>query len=148
VVPIFLPPLRERKDDLRSLVEHFIGQFNKEMGKKVGGVSPQAMEMLLSYDYPGNIRELENMIEHALVLCDGNVILPEHLQKDLQHPPGALVERVIERANPLDEIERELILRLLIQTNWNYTKTAERLRVSRTTLWRKLRKHRIETFQK
>jgi transcriptional regulator with PAS, ATPase and Fis domain len=148
VFPIFLPPLRERKDDLRSLVEHFIGQFNKEMGKKVSGVSPQAMEMLLSYDYPGNIRELENMIEHALVLCDGNVILPEHLQKDLQHPPGALVERVIERANPLDEIERELILRLLVQTDWNYTKTAERLRVSRTTLWRKLRKHRIETFQK
>jgi transcriptional regulator with PAS, ATPase and Fis domain len=144
VVPIFLPPLRERKDDIPLLVDHFIGQFNREMGKKVVGVAPEAMRMLLAYDYPGNIRELENIIEHVLVLCTGNVILPEHLQKDIQQTSRDLVGKVIDKTDPLDDLERELILRLLTQSNWNYTKTAERLRVSRTTLWRKVRKHRIE----
>jgi transcriptional regulator with PAS, ATPase and Fis domain len=144
VVPIFLPPLRERKDDIPLLVEHFIGQFNKEMGKKVVGVAPEAMEMLLAYDYPGNIRELENIIEHVLVLCTGNIILPEHLQKDIQQTSRDLIGKVIDKSGPLEELERELILRLLTQSNWNYTKTAERLKISRTTLWRKLRKHRID----
>ncbi|HET6370237.1 MAG TPA: sigma 54-interacting transcriptional regulator, partial [Nitrospiria bacterium] len=127
VVPIFLPPLRERKDDIPLLVEHFIGQFNKEMGKKVVGVAPEAMRLLLAYDYPGNIRELENIIEHVLVLCSGNVILPEHLQKDIQQTSRDLVGKVIDKTDPLDDLERELIVRLLTQSNWNYTKTAERL---------------------
>ena len=144
VVPIFLPPLRERKDDIPLLVEHFIGQFNREMGKKVVGLSPEAMRMLLAYNYPGNIRELENIIEHVMVLCQENVILPEHLPKDLQQPSNDLIGLVVERTNPLDELERELILRLLKQANGNYSKVAERLKISRTTLWRKLRKHQIQ----
>lgn len=143
VVPIFLPPLRERKDDLPPLVDHFINQFNIEMGKKVIEVSPEAMDMLMAYDYPGNIRELENIIEHVLVLSNGNIILPEHLQKDIQQPPLGLIEKVMERSAPLEQLERELILRILLQTEWNYTKTAEWLKVSRTTLWRKIRRYRI-----
>ncbi|HEY5599461.1 MAG TPA: sigma 54-interacting transcriptional regulator, partial [Candidatus Manganitrophaceae bacterium] len=69
VVPIYLPPLRERKDDIPLLVEHFIRRFNKEMGKRVVRVAPEAMEILTQYDYPGNIRELENIIEHFMVFC-------------------------------------------------------------------------------
>ncbi len=143
VVPIFLPPLRERKDDVPPLVYHFIDRFNKEMGKKVIHVSPGAMEILMEYDYPGNIRELENIIEHIMVLCTEETIQAEHLLKDIQPSRNDILGKVIGREDPLRAMEQELILKVLKQTGWNYKKTSEKLKLSRTTLWRKVKEYSI-----
>jgi two-component system response regulator HydG len=143
VVPISLPPLRERRDDIPLLIEYFVKKFNKEMGKDAETVSPGTIEILLNYDYPGNIRELENIIEHALVLCNGNTILPEHLPRDIQMLKADHLERAIGREHPLEAIERELIIKVLNQCDWNLKETSEKLRISRTTLWRKMKDYHI-----
>lgn len=144
VVPIFLPPLRERKDDIPLLVNHFIGRFSKEMGKKVTRVSPEAMKILMAYDYPGNIRELENIIEHVMVFCSGDTLQAEHLQKDIQPARPDVIGKAIEKEDPLQAMEQELILKVLNQNGWNYKKTAEKLKISRTTLWRKMKEYGLE----
>jgi len=149
VVPIMLPPLRERKDDIPLLVEHFIGRFNKEMGRKITRVAPEVMEVLLAYDFPGNIRELENIIEHVMVFCTGEILEAEHLQKDIL-PKDILptkidaIEKAVEKDDPLQAMEEALILNVLNQTQWNYKKTAEKLKMSRTTLWRKLKLYKLQ----
>ncbi|MBI3593941.1 MAG: sigma 54-interacting transcriptional regulator [Nitrospirae bacterium] len=143
VVPISLPPLRERRDDIPLMVEYFVKKFNQEMEKSVEKVSPKTIEILVNYDYPGNIRELENIIEHALVLCNGNTILPEHLPKDIQILKADHVDRAIGREHPLEAIERELISKVLSQCNWNLKETSEKLKISRTTLWRKMKDYHI-----
>lgn len=143
VVPISLPPLRERRDDIPLMIDYFIKKFNLEMGKGVEKVSPKTVEILVNYDYPGNIRELENIIEHTLVLCNGNTILPEHLPKDIQVMKSDHVDRAIGREHPLEAIERELITKVLNQCNWNLKETSEKLKISRTTLWRKMKDYHI-----
>ena len=142
VVPIRLPALRERKDDIPLLVKHFIDKFNREMGMEVRHISPAAMELLMEYEYPGNIRELEHIIEHAFVRCQGNTISPEHLPKDLQ--AKAVVDRVLGTEEPLKSLEREMILKSLHETNWKYSDTARMLKMSRTTLWRRMKDLCIE----
>ncbi len=139
VVPIHLPPLRERKDDIPPLVNHFLQKFNKEMGRKVGHVSLDAIKLLTEYDYLGNVRELENIIEHAMVFCTGAVLEAEHLQKEIRQPDQ--FKEMIKAERPLDTIEREVILKILNDTRWNYQKTALRLGMSRTTLWRRVREY-------
>jgi two-component system response regulator HydG len=143
VVPISLPPLRERRDDIPLMIEYFIKKFNLEMGKSVEKISPKTVEILVNYDYPGNIRELENIIEHTLVLCNGNTILPEHLPKDIQVMKSDHVDRAIGREHPLEAIERELITKVLNQCDWNLKETSEKLKISRTTLWRKMKDYHI-----
>lgn len=153
VVPIFLPPLRERKDDIPLLVNHFIGRFNKEMGRKVTRIAPEAMEVLMNYDYPGNIRQLGNFIEHAMVFCSGNTIEAEYIPQDIQAIQMAgeatsssfkeIAAKATEQTNPLQAVEREVIVQILKKTNWNYKKTVEKLKISRTTLWRKLKEYGI-----
>jgi transcriptional regulator with PAS, ATPase and Fis domain len=144
VVPIFIPPLRERKGDIPLLVNHFIGRFNGEMGRKVMHVEPEAMNLLMRYDYPGNIRELENMIEHVMVFCTGDTLHAEHLDKSIQPAPRDMMQTAMEQDNPLLAMEREMIFQVLKQTEWNYKKTSERLKLSRTTLWRKLKGYGLE----
>ncbi|MBI5234605.1 MAG: sigma-54-dependent Fis family transcriptional regulator, partial [Deltaproteobacteria bacterium] len=146
VVPIHLPPLRERKDDIPLLVRHFMNKFNKEMGRAVANLSPIAMDVLMDYDYPGNIRELENILEHAFVRCQARTILPEHLPKDLQQEQSRsdIIQKAMESSEPLKELERETILRTLDETGWKYTESARRLKISRTTLWRRMKGLNIE----
>jgi transcriptional regulator with PAS, ATPase and Fis domain len=144
VVPLFLPPLRERKDDIPLLVTHFLSRFSKEMGKKVTRVSPEAMEILMGYDYPGNIRELENIIEHVMVFCSGDTLQAGHLQKDIQPARPDIIGKAIEKEDPLQAMEQELILKVLNQAGWNYKKTAEKLKISRTTLWRKMKEYGLD----
>lgn len=144
VVPLFLPPLRERKDDVPLLVNHFLSRFNKEMGRKVTRVSPEAMEILMGYDYPGNIRELENIIEHVMVFCSGDTLEARHLQKDIQPARPDVIGKAIEKEDPLQAMEQELILKVLNQTGWSYKKTAEKLKISRTTLWRKMKGYALD----
>ncbi|HUK55707.1 MAG TPA: sigma 54-interacting transcriptional regulator [Nitrospiria bacterium] len=142
-VPIVLPPLRERRDDIPLLVEHFLKRFNTLLGKKIKSVAPAAMEILLNYDYPENIQGLENIIEHAVVLCHGGTILPSHLPRDMFYVKDDFIDQAIKQEDPLKILERQLVLKALSQTDWNYQAAAEKLKISRTTLWRKIKEFGI-----
>jgi DNA-binding NtrC family response regulator len=146
VFKIVLPPLRERIEDIPELTKHFIDKFNKQMNKNVKGLSDDAMKMLKNYHWPGNIRELQNIIERAIVLCKGEYITPKELPDNLtltmttsilnyELKEGEDLESVIDR------IEKEFILRALKKAGYSQTKTAEILGIKRTTLRYKLEKH-------
>ncbi len=141
VVPIRLPALRERKDDIPLLVKYFIGKFNKEMSMEITNISPAAMELLMEYGYPGNIRELEHIIEHAFVRCQGKTLNPEHLPKDLRNRD--IIGKVIGGPEPLKALEKEIILQALSETDWRYSEAAKKLKMSRTTLWRRMKELNI-----
>ena len=139
VILIQLPPLRYRRDDIPLLVKHFVDKFNKSMEKEIVNVFPKVMEMLIKYTYPGNTRELENIIEHAFIRCNGNTIFPHHLPDDFFHDDTDFIENILKSKNPLDALERKLILKVLDETNWAYQEAASRLSISRATLWRKIK---------
>ena len=141
--PAILPPLRERRDDIPLLVQHFLKRFNALTEKKIKSIAPAAMEILLNYDYPENIQELENVMEHAVVLCQGSTILPSHLPKDIFYVKDDFIDRAIEQEDPFKTLERQLVLKVLSQTDWDYQEAAYRLKVSRTTLWRKIKEFGI-----
>ena len=143
VFPISLPPLRERREDIPLLITHFVEKFNKEMGKAIDNIAPQAMNVLLNYFYPGNIRELRNIIEHAFICSKDNTILPEHLPRELLGE-GDRLDITTAKASSLDSVEKEWIIRMLEETGWRYAETARRLGISRTTLWRKVKSFGIE----
>ena len=143
VFPISLPPLRERREDIPLLITHFIEKFNKEMEKEIDNIAPQAMNVLLNYYYPGNIRELRNIIEHAFICSKDNTILPEHLPAELLRE-GERLNITSMKSSSLDNVEKEWILRMLEETGWRYAETARRLGISRTTLWRKVKSFGIE----
>lgn len=142
VVRLILPPLRHRKEDIPLLAQHFIDRMNRLQGKDVVGLSRDAIAAMMLYDWPGNIRELENAIEHAFVLCHGGLIelrwLPETL-KQIETPAGLSYE-----ATSLDEIEKQAIYEALIRNNWKRIDTANELGINKTTLWRKIKRHGIE----
>ena len=144
VVSIHLPPLRERKEDIPLLVRHFVDRFNKSMGKEVINIFPGAMEMLMRYNYLGNIRELENIIEHAFIRCNGNTIFPHHLPEDFLHDEKGFIESILKSKRPFEDLERRLILKVLDETNWAYQEAASRFGISRATLWRKIKRHGIK----
>ena len=144
VVSIHLPPLRERKEDIPLLVRHFVDRFNKSMGKEVINIFPGAMEMLMRYNYLGNIRELENIIEHAFIRCNGNTIFPHHLPEDFLHDEKGFIEDILKSKRPFEDLERRLILKVLDETNWAYQEAASRFGISRATLWRKIKRHGIK----
>jgi transcriptional regulator with PAS, ATPase and Fis domain len=139
VVPIMIPPLRERRDDVPLLIRHFIEKFNGLMKKSIRDVSPDAMELLMEYSYPGNVRQLENIIEYAFVKCQGNKIEKGHLPSDLTGAKDDLVALALLSGSPLATLEKELIKKVLEQCQGNPQIAANRLGISRTTLWRKLR---------
>ncbi|MDA1190893.1 MAG: sigma 54-interacting transcriptional regulator [Candidatus Poribacteria bacterium] len=139
VVPIRLPALRERREDIPLLIDWFLDKYRRRTGKSIVNVSPDAMGRLLDYDYPGNVRELENVIEHAFVRCQEAVIEARHLSPDLLRPDGDMIERALSSANPLAELEKELADRVLRESGGNHQTAAKRLGISRTTLWRKLK---------
>ncbi len=143
VFPITLPPLRERREDIPLLITHFIEKLNKEMGKTIDNIAPQTMKVLLNYFYPGNIRELRNIIEHAFICSKDNTVLPEHLPRELIREEGRMnIPTTV--TSSLDNVEKEWILRMLEKTGWKYTEAARSLGISRTTLWRKLKAYGIE----
>ncbi len=132
VVSIELPPLRERKEDIPYLVNHFIEKFSKEHGRRIKGVSPSAMKLLLEYDYPGNIRELENIIESAVVVSRGTMISEEDLPEELKF-------RRFVRSTSRKDSEAERIRKALEEAGGNKSLAAKILGMHRTTLWRKLK---------
>ncbi|MBU1171176.1 MAG: sigma 54-interacting transcriptional regulator, partial [Proteobacteria bacterium] len=124
VMRILLPPLMERKEDLPLLVDHFIERFNLSLGKEILGISPEAMAVLMLYDFPGNIRELENTMEHAFVLCNEGLIYPHHLPDRFQNHTVALPAST---GMTLVESEKYLITQALSKNNWKKMATARQL---------------------
>jgi len=141
VVKIKLPPLRDRKEDIPLLIEHFIERFNRITAKDITGVTPDAMSVLMAYDYPGNIRELENIIEYAVVVCNGRFIDVKDLPEFLRGKEGLKFQKDL---RDLKELEREFIKEALKRHNWNRKKTATYLGIHPTTLWRKIKRLNIK----
>ncbi|MGD9015633.1 MAG: sigma-54 dependent transcriptional regulator [Candidatus Omnitrophota bacterium] len=150
VISIHAPALRERKDDIPLLVEEFLKRSNQRVNKKITGISQEAMQALGAYDWPGNIRELENIIERAVILCQGEVIAKEDLPEHLQATEGIQVQaealnngakktKLLKEA--LKNPEREIIRCALEQANWNRKKAAENLGINRTTLYNKMKQY-------
>jgi len=148
VIHIHLPPLRERMDDLPLLINHFIEKFNMKFNKNIKQFSSVAYELLLEYNWPGNIRELENVIEHCFVLCNKDIIdvdcLPKRL-KNIQNKNNFIND--VNIRNSIEETEKELIISALKKNMWNRTKTAKELNINPSTLWRKMKKYGIFNLQ-
>jgi len=146
VVKIDLPPLSQRREDIPLLIETFIHKFNTKMGKQITGVSDQAMRSLMRYDYAGNVRELENIMEHAFVLCRGNLIDTDCLPKELteEQVKRELSETLLSKGTPFGRAEAEIIERTLKKYGGNRIRTAQELGLNRTTLWRKIKKHGLD----
>jgi DNA-binding NtrC family response regulator len=138
VVTIHLPQLTERKEDIPLFVSAFINRYNQYFGKTVGGISSQAMEILKHYHYPGNVRELENIIQRAVALTSGNKIQVKDLPPDLQQLEFSMIEG--EGLLSMAEIERQHIQTVLKKTDNNKQLAAKILNIPRTTLWRKMKK--------
>jgi DNA-binding NtrC family response regulator len=139
VIDIELPPLRERREDIPLLIQHFIEKFNATLKKKISGVSEGALKLLLNYSWPGNVRELENVIERAINLSQQEIILSEDLPKALgQKTDEKLFEKAIREKLTLNQLEKEYIKRVLTEVEGNKSKAAERLGLDRKTLYRKL----------
>lgn len=143
VMPLTLPPLRERRDDILPLVEHFIRHFNQKLNRRVQGLTPKAELSLQSYNYPGNIRELRNVIERAIILCAGDRIHASDLPLGNQDVWSVTSKDEGEQMLSLDEVELLHIQRIFDATGHNLSRTAEILGVTRTTLYSKLRKYNL-----
>jgi len=142
VVKLRLPPLRDRMEDVPLLIEHLIARFNRLRGRDIVDVSPDVLSILMNHDFPGNVRELENVIEHAFVLCRGNMILPEHLPQYMR--PKTERTFVSPSAKNIREVEALFIKDSLRRNNWNRAATARELGIHKTTLWRKIKRLGIE----
>jgi two-component system response regulator HydG len=138
VIDIELPPLRQRKEDIPLLVQHFISRFGKEP-KKISGLSEDTLKIFTAYSWPGNVRELENAIQRAMTLCQQEVILPEDLPSSmLQEADENLAEKGLREKYTLGQLEKEYIRKVLIEVGGNKSKAAEILGLDRKTLYRKL----------
>lgn len=139
VISIFIPPLRERKEDIITLVEHFVNKSNQKCAKDIKGITQKAKEILLSYDWPGNVRELENIIERGVVLSRGEALDEEDLSSlsfgRRKGMPSDL---------SLKEMEKSHILNVLEKTDWNLGKAAEMLGIHRNTLRLKMKEYKVE----
>jgi transcriptional regulator with PAS, ATPase and Fis domain len=166
VVRLEVPPLREREGDIRLLMEYFLNKFNRQFQKRIRGFSPEAIQILLRYPYPGNVRELMNIVEYGANVCHQGSIQAEHLPDYLMGPHEDtlrpdLITRTVEAAGgfspqaarkgegqvaqKLDwrEMERRMISEALLQTRGNRTKAAQLLGWGRSTLWRKMKQHNL-----
>ena len=141
VVTIRLPKLCERREDIPLLIQHFITKVNKAFLKNIKTISPQAMDLLMQYSFPGNVRELENIIQHAAALTEEDQLFPEDLPFRLQKLN--LQNNFYETLIPLDEMEKEYISRVLTKTDHNLKAAGEILKMSRTTLWRRIKKYKL-----
>ena len=143
VFHLVIPPLRARHGDIPLLIEHFLEHYNHEYGKRIHGVAPDCFGLLEEYDWPGNVRELKNVVQRAVLVCSGEVLLPEHL------PPRFRPERVararvsFEVGTALKDVEREMIVQTLASVGNNKKRTAEILGISRRALYNKLKRYAI-----
>jgi len=136
VIQIKIPPLRERKEDIPLLVKHFVEKLSKKFQKRKIKIDDSFLKPLLKYDFPGNVRELENIIERALNICEGDVL-------DERYLPEEVLSSKID-VQSIEEVKRSALLKALKETNWNISKTAKILGVSRPTVYRLISKWNIE----
>jgi PAS domain S-box-containing protein len=143
VVSLFLPPLRDRKEDIPLLVEHFIDRFRRARGRNITGIDQETLSLLMSHDYPGNIRELENIIEYAFVLCPGHLIQPRHLPEELfsrlpKTPTMGNLESTIRT------VEAQILIQALRQNQFNRQSAARQLGMHKSTFFKKVKALGIE----
>ncbi|MDI6764460.1 MAG: sigma-54 dependent transcriptional regulator [Thermodesulfobacteriota bacterium] len=155
VFPIYLPPLRERKEDIPRLAYHFLRHFCRKTGKRIEGFSDEALESLIHYDWPGNVRQLKNVVERLVIMADDTKLDLLHLLEQLQtkrswksHPiPGTLQELNAEKKRLLEEtfgqIQKAFLINALRASNGNITRAAERVGMQRPNFCALLKKHRI-----
>jgi DNA-binding NtrC family response regulator len=136
VIPIHLPPLRDRKTDIPLMIEHFLRDAAEHYGRKPLTVSHQALSLMLDYRWPGNVRELQNAMQFALVKCEGNVIAIEHLPLELRDAAD-----VCARRGPARKLDLEAVRIALARTGGNKAKAAKLMGVGRATLYRFLNDH-------
>ena len=162
VVPIYIPPLRERKEDILVLTKHFLNMYKKQFHKRFQDISDDCAEVLLNYEWPGNIRELKNMLERVVLLEDGESLQPEHLPIADRVTEATLsavrrLENALARPIPEDgidfdrlisDVEIDLIVKASRQCNWNQSRTAELLRMKRDKLRYRMKIYDIESERK
>ena len=155
IVPIYLPPLKERQEDISMLAMHFLKEYADETGKRVKTFTPEAIEKLMIYTWPGNVRELENVIERTVVMIDDEMVRPEHIilpgqkekeslgdyvpitSEELKEVKKKLREKVVE------DIERTFVLNALERHNWNVTRAAEEVGMLRTNFQALMKKYNL-----
>jgi DNA-binding NtrC family response regulator len=142
VLTIKVPPLRERKEDIPLLANHFLHKFSIANSRNIDSISSEAMKVIIDHDWPGNIRELQNIIEQAVVICKENEIgiedLPDIIKNDITETENETTART------LDEFEKQHITKILNNNLWNISKTAKELGIDRVTLYNKIKKYKIE----
>jgi two-component system response regulator HydG len=145
VIPIIVPPLRERPEDIPMLVESFVARMAEERRIKPKTVAPDAMELLMRYEWPGNVRELENVVERAVILQEGTLIAPDDLPVKLRSKQTVRSRPLVAAANvTMEELEKEYMLQVLEQTGWHKKKASSILGIDASTLYRKLQRYGID----
>ncbi|MFW5909123.1 MAG: sigma-54 interaction domain-containing protein [Desulfosalsimonas sp.] len=146
VFPIFIPPLRKRREDIPLLVRYFMDRFNNKTGKSISGITRDALQLLMDYNWPGNVRELENAIEHAFVLCESSWIdvfdLPVEIRQ-MGLDPGAGSPDSGAASMDKKRLDRESLLAFLEECGWNKAEVGRRLGKSRTSVWKYMKKYNI-----
>jgi len=140
IIAIHLPPLRQRKEDIPLLVEYFLEELNSQGGKRIKCLSPEAMQVLMKYHWPRNVKELENVIQHMFLLAEDEII-----NKDLL--PSRILNEILakkeEEISTFEENEKRFLMKILQECNWNKLQVAKRLNISRSTLYAKLKKYNL-----
>ena len=147
VFPIFVPPLRDRRNDIPSLVDHFIDKFNKRNNAKIIRITTSALNMLMVYRWPGNIRELENCIERASILSQDNVIHSYNLPPSLQTADSTNTKASGGLMFTVEQVEKQLIREALVSSKGNIAKAAEELKVTERMLGIRLKKYNIDAWR-
>jgi transcriptional regulator with PAS, ATPase and Fis domain len=143
VFPITMPPVRERTGDVPLIVDYFLKSFNNIYQKNILGISPECINRMESYNWPGNVREIKNILHRAVVMCSGEVLLPEHLPKRFFSERHHLPAVSIPVGATIEEAEKAMIIQTLNWTNNNRQRTAAILGITRTTLYNKINKYHL-----
>ncbi|MEW8973700.1 MAG: sigma-54 dependent transcriptional regulator [Tissierellaceae bacterium] len=138
VIPIYIPPLRDRKEDIPVLVYHFIDEYNNKLNKNILSIEDSAMELLKSYHWPGNVRELKNLLERIMIFKKGNTINSDDLPDEIKSLPSTISN------STLEDIEKQGIASVLFKNKWNISKSAKELGITRQTLRNKIEKYNIK----
>ncbi len=148
VVQLHLPPLRERREDILKIAAHFVEEYNNKLGKNIKKIDPGAKRLLKEYDWPGNIRELQNIIEKSMNYAEGDTLCPANLDFGLSETDAYIIEQLEGHERPIDEVlrrtERTLIMQTLEKFDGNKTKAAEFLQITRTLLYQKMKRLKID----
>jgi two-component system response regulator AtoC len=140
VLPIYLSPLRDRKEDIIPLAKHFIHDFDNEFNKKVNNITKEVERILLNYDWPGNVRELKSIIERAVLLSNSSTLPAEHLLLNYNPSTNSKSESV-DGDSSIAAVEKQHITKILKETSWRMTKASKILGINRTTLYNKIKQY-------